>query len=145
MRQLQSRDYKLERKKKKKKKMPKSEPILHSSSLESDISPASPSRPDSGSFINTPMTRLSPGESSKSSSSRKSHASTGRSETSMIKKKNERGPLRVSINETAELIEDHDDIEDRYMSSHCDDHNAANPCNNDNAQNYDSDACDENK
>lgn len=131
MRQLQSRAYKLERKKKKKK--PKSE---HSSSLDSDNSPGCPSRPDSGSFINIPA-RSSPGQSSKSSGSRKSQISTRSDNLINNKKKNERGPLRVSINETAELIEDHDEDRDdneRYSSSPSDERDPHNLCNN-NTQN----------
>ncbi|XP_057336836.1 protein FAM161A isoform X4 [Microplitis mediator] len=132
MRQLQSRAYKLERKKKKKK--PKSE---HSSSLDSDNSPGCPSRPDSGSFINIPA-RSSPGQSSKSSGSRKSQISTRSDNLINNKKKNERGPLRVSINETAELIEDHDEDRDnneRYSSSPSDERDPHNLCNN-NTQNF---------
>lgn len=121
MRQLQSRAYKLERKKKKKKLKPQ-----HSSSLESDNSPECPSRPDSES---TP-TRLSPEQSSKSSGSRKSQAST-RSENFMSnKKKHERGSLRVSINETAELIEDDDgDDNEKYSISPSDEQDSHNLCN----------------
>ncbi|KAH0568063.1 protein FAM161A isoform X2 [Cotesia glomerata] len=124
MRQLQSRAYKLERKKNKKKLKPQ-----HSSSLESDNSPECPSRPDSES---TP-TRLSPEQSSKSSGSRKSQAST-RSENFMSnKKKNERRSLRVSINETAELIEDDDgDDNEKYSISPSDEQDSHNLCNKNN-------------
>lgn len=50
---------------------------------------------------------MSSSQSSKSSSaSRSSGKSAAKSEASMSKKKADRGPLKVSINETAELIED---------------------------------------
>lgn len=53
---------------------------------------------------------MSSSQSSKSSSaSRNSDKSAIKSETSTSKKKADRGPLKVSINETAELIEDPND------------------------------------
>ncbi|XP_043274308.1 protein FAM161A isoform X2 [Venturia canescens] len=105
VRQLQTRQspkcvYKL----KKKKRIAKRQ---NSSSLESDASPMSASRPDSGSLTSSSGARASASRSSKSSSSQKSERSTHKSDLSSAnKKKSDRGTLRVSINETAELIED---------------------------------------
>lgn len=118
--QLQSRAYKLERRKKKRK--PKS---VYSSSPDSDMTPGCASRPDSGSMTNSSVTRLSPDRSSKSSCSRKSPASIRH------KKKSERGLLRVSINETAELIESHSDEHERSST----------PCNNNITKTFDFDSC----
>ncbi|XP_015120006.1 protein FAM161A isoform X2 [Diachasma alloeum] len=88
MRQLQSsRSYNLERRKKKRKSK---------SNISSNASSAADSRSDSGTLTNT----------SKSSDSIKSHRSHIICNSPMSKKKTERGPLRVSINETAELIGD---------------------------------------
>ncbi|XP_014477725.1 PREDICTED: protein FAM161A [Dinoponera quadriceps] len=86
----------------KKKKKPKR---ATSSSLDSYLSFVSNSRPNSGSLTSSSGTLMSSSQSSKSSSaSRSSDKSAAKSETS--KKKADRGPLKVSINETAELIED---------------------------------------
>ena len=103
----------LHKPKKQKKRKAKSQ---NSSSLESDLSPMSASRPGSGSLTSSSCTPASASRSSKSSSSRKSERSTEKSESSTTKKKSDRGLLRVSINETAELIEDRQEEKKRYES-----------------------------
>ncbi|XP_032667921.1 protein FAM161A [Odontomachus brunneus] len=93
---------------KKKKKKPPKRPT--SSSLDSYLSFVSNYRPNSGSLTSSSGTLVSSSQSSKSSSaSRSSDKSATKSEVSMSKKKADRGPLKVSINETAELIEDLND------------------------------------
>ncbi|KAK0182002.1 hypothetical protein PV327_000177 [Microctonus hyperodae] len=117
MRQLQSRGCKPGRRKKKRK--PKSEQSITPDSEVSNVI----SRADSSSL--TSATRISPACSSKSSAcSRKSQSSTNQLDNCIMnKKKSDRGSLRVSINETAQLIEDNDDNyeeNERYMSSNSD-------------------------
>lgn len=92
------------RKKKKKKQQEQQSKRLTSSSLDSYLSFASNSRPDSGSLTSSSGTLISSSQSSKSSHD--SDKSITKSEISALKKKIDRGPLKVSINETAELIED---------------------------------------
>ncbi|XP_043475232.1 protein FAM161A isoform X2 [Leptopilina heterotoma] len=75
------------------------------SSVDSYISGGSGSRSNSDSLTSSSGTLVSLTPSFKSSESKKSEVSTGKSEASN-KKKNERGPLKVSINETAQLIVD---------------------------------------
>ncbi|XP_046628941.1 protein FAM161A isoform X1 [Neodiprion virginianus] len=82
----------------------------NSGSVESYSSSRSSSRPNSGSVASS-GTSVSSSNSSKSSDSRKSVKSSG-----LSKKKGDRGPLKVSINETAQLIEDNDDKYERYSS-----------------------------
>lgn len=89
---------------KKKKKMPKRS---MSSSLDSYLSFINNSRPNSGSLTSSSGTLISSSQSSKSSPlSHNSDKSAIKSETSISKKKSDRGPLKVSIKETAELMED---------------------------------------
>jgi len=85
------------RKKKKKKKQQSKRPT--SSSLDSYLSFVSNCRSDSGSLTSSSGTLASSSQSS-------SDKSASKSETSTSKRKIDRGPLKVSINETAELIED---------------------------------------
>ncbi|XP_026829911.1 protein FAM161A isoform X2 [Ooceraea biroi] len=89
------------KKKKKKKKQQQQQQSKRptSSSLDSYLSFASNSRPDSGSLTSSSGTLVS-----SSQSSHESDKSMAKSETS--KRKLDRRPLKVSINETAELIED---------------------------------------
>lgn len=82
----------------------------NSGSVDSYCSLGSSSRPNSGSVASS-GTLVSTSHSSKSSDSRKSVKSSG-----VSKKKGDRGPLKVSINETAQLIEDNDDKYERYSS-----------------------------
>nr|XP_033328223.1 protein FAM161A isoform X1 [Megalopta genalis]XP_033328224.1 protein FAM161A isoform X1 [Megalopta genalis]XP_033328225.1 protein FAM161A isoform X1 [Megalopta genalis] len=66
-------------------------------------------RPDSGSITSSSGTLLSTSQSSKSSDAFASHASdksATKSPCSLSKKRGDRGQLKVSINETAELIDD---------------------------------------
>ncbi|XP_024938932.1 uncharacterized protein LOC107265737 [Cephus cinctus] len=88
----------------------------NSSSVNSYASLASSSRPNSGSLTSSSGTLGSISRSSKSSGSRKSSKSTPKSSNSTSKKKGDRGPLKVSINETAELIEDQNEEDERYSS-----------------------------
>ena len=83
------------------------------SSVDSYVSRGSGSRSNSGSLTSSSGTLLSSSQSFKSSDSKKSEASTGKSEVSN-KKKSERGHLKVSINETAELIEDRGSNSERF-------------------------------
>nr|XP_031825643.1 protein FAM161A [Nomia melanderi]XP_031825644.1 protein FAM161A [Nomia melanderi] len=79
-------------------------------------------RPDSGSVTSSSGTLLSVSQSSKSSEASTSHVSdksTAKSQCSFSKKKGDRGQLKVSINETAELIDDEKDelhSEQRYSN-----------------------------
>ena len=77
------------------------------------------SRPDSGSVTSSSGTVLSASQSTKSSEASTSHASdksVGKSQSLLFsKKKGDRGQLKVSINETAELI--NDEIENDRLSS----------------------------
>ncbi|KYQ50309.1 hypothetical protein ALC60_10623 [Trachymyrmex zeteki] len=93
------------KKKKKKKKQQQQSKRSTSSSLDSYLSFASNSRPNSGSLTSSSGTLMSSQSSSKSSGD-SSDKSAAKSETSTLKRKADRGPLKVSINETAELIED---------------------------------------
>ncbi|XP_011697161.1 PREDICTED: protein FAM161A [Wasmannia auropunctata] len=93
------------RKKKKKKKKQKQSKRSTSSSLDSYLSFANNSRPNSGSLTSSSGTLISSQLSSKSSGD-SSDKSAAKSEASTLKRKADRGPLKVSINETAELIED---------------------------------------
>ncbi|XP_012265980.2 protein FAM161A isoform X1 [Athalia rosae] len=94
--------------KSKKKKRPKRS---NSGSVDSYSSLVSSSRPNSGSVASS-GTLASMSHSSKSTGSRKSVKSSG-----LSKKKGDRGPLKVSINETAELIEDNDEKYERYSGN----------------------------
>ncbi|XP_071578749.1 protein FAM161A-like [Temnothorax nylanderi] len=93
------------RKKKKKKKKQQQSKRSTSSSLDSYLSFASNSRPNSGSLTSSSGTPILSQSSSKSSGDF-SDKSAAKSEASTLKRKADRGPLKVSINETAELIED---------------------------------------
>lgn len=93
------------KKKKKKKKQQQQSKESTSSSLDSYLSFASNSRPNSGSLTSSSGTLISSQSSSKSSGD-SSDKSAAKSETSTLKRKADRGPLKVSINETVELIED---------------------------------------
>lgn len=93
------------RMKKKKKKKQQQSKRSTSSSLDSYLSFASNSRPNSGSLTSSSGTLISSQSSSKSSGD-SSNKSIAKSEASTLKRKTDRGPLKVSINETAELIED---------------------------------------
>ncbi|XP_015439693.1 PREDICTED: protein FAM161A [Dufourea novaeangliae] len=82
-------------------------------------------RPDSGSVISSCGTLWSASQSSKSSdASRASDKSTAKSQCSFSRKKGDRGQLKVSINETAELIEDQNENDELYgdQRSSSDDH-----------------------
>ncbi|XP_034192902.2 uncharacterized protein LOC117610073 [Osmia lignaria lignaria] len=82
-----------------------------SNSVDSYINCENVSRPDSGSITSSSGTSLSTSQSTKSSNtdtSKVSERSTTKSQGSFSKKKGDRSQLKVSINETAELIEDHD-------------------------------------
>ncbi|KYN38800.1 hypothetical protein ALC56_06799 [Trachymyrmex septentrionalis] len=95
------------KKKRKKKKQQQQSKRSTSSSLDSYLSFASNSRPNSGSLTSSSGTLISSQSSSKSSGD--SDKSAAKSESSTLKRKANRGPLKVSINETAEWIEDHND------------------------------------
>lgn len=82
-------------------------------SVDSYASGGSASRSNSDSLTSSSGTLISLSQSSKSSGSKKSEPSIGKSEISS-KKKNERGPLKVSINETAELIEERGSNSERF-------------------------------
>ncbi|XP_012057244.1 PREDICTED: protein FAM161A-like [Atta cephalotes] len=90
------------KKKRKKKKQQQQSKRSTSSSLDSYLSFASNSRPNSGSLTSSSGTLMS----SQSSSGDSSDKSAAKSEISTLKRKADRGPLKVSINETAEWIED---------------------------------------
>ncbi|XP_053985596.1 protein FAM161A [Hylaeus volcanicus] len=80
-----------------------------SRSIDSYIDYENISRPDSGSPSSSSGTLTSVSQSSKSSNASRSQASdksTAKSQSSLSKKRGDRGQLKVSINETAELIED---------------------------------------
>ncbi|XP_076637313.1 protein FAM161A-like [Colletes latitarsis] len=90
-------------------KKKKKQPCQKSCSIDSYIDYENSSRPDSGSLISSSGTLVSMSQSSKSSDTSVSHASDKsitKSQSSFSKKKGDRGQLKVSINETAELIED---------------------------------------
>ncbi|XP_043255067.1 protein FAM161A [Colletes gigas] len=90
-------------------KKKKKQPCQKSCSIDSYIDYENISRPDSGSLISSSGTLVSTSQSSKSSDTSRSHASDKsltKSQSSFSKKKGDRGQLKVSINETAELIED---------------------------------------
>ncbi|KAG5319057.1 F161A protein, partial [Acromyrmex heyeri] len=93
------------KKKRKKKKQQQQSKRSTSSSLDSYLSFASNSRPNSGSLVSSSGTLMSSQSSSKSSGD-SSDKSAAKSEASTLKRKADRGPLKVSINETAEWIED---------------------------------------
>lgn len=97
------------------------------SSVDSYVSAGSGSRSNSGSLTSSSGTLVSLTPSSKSSESKKSEASTGKSEASN-KKKSEKGHLKVSINETAQLIEDRGSNSERFSfnSQISEDHSSAN-------------------
>ncbi|XP_029671306.1 protein FAM161A [Formica exsecta] len=95
---------KKKKKKKRKQKQPPKRPM--SSSLDSYMSFVSNYRPNSGSLTSSSGTLISSSQSSSKSSHGSSDKSAVKSEGSMSKRKTDRGPLKVSINETAELIED---------------------------------------
>ncbi|XP_076666287.1 uncharacterized protein LOC143367903 isoform X4 [Andrena cerasifolii] len=102
----------LQRKKKKMQRRQKS------SSIDPYIDYKNTSRPDSGSVTSSSGTVLSVSQSTKSSEASTSHASdksVGKSQSLFSKKKGDRGQLKVSINETAELI--NDEIENDRLSS----------------------------
>ncbi|KAM0737427.1 Protein FAM161A [Formica fusca] len=92
------------KKKKRKQKQPPKRPM--SSSLDSYMSFVSNYRPNSGSLTSSSGTLISSSQSSSKSSHGSSDKSAAKSEGSTSKRKTDRGPLKVSINETAELIED---------------------------------------
>lgn len=109
---------KIARKKKKKKKKQQQQQQQSkrstSSSLDSYLSFArtsNNSRPNSGSLTSSTGSNstLISSQSSSKSSRDSSDKSATKSETSTLKRKTDRGPLKVSINETAELIEDHNE------------------------------------
>ncbi|KYM76559.1 hypothetical protein ALC53_13002 [Atta colombica] len=93
------------KKKRKKKKQQQQSKRSTSSSLDSYLSFASNSRPNSGSLTSSSGTLMSSQSSSKSSGD-SSDKSAAKLEISTLKRKADRGPLKVSINETAEWIED---------------------------------------
>lgn len=92
------------KKKKKKQQQPLKRPM--SSSLDSYMSFVSNYRPNSGSLTSSSGTLISSIQSSSKSSHGSSDKSAAKSESLTLKRKADRGPLKVSINETAELIED---------------------------------------
>ncbi|KAL6425427.1 hypothetical protein ACFW04_009544 [Cataglyphis niger] len=100
------------KKKKRKQQQPPKRPM--SSSLDSYISLVSNYRPNSGSLTSSSGTLISSSQSSSKSSHGSSDKSAAKSEGSTSKRKADRGPLKVSINETAELIEDRNE---KSMSS----------------------------
>lgn len=88
------------------------------SSIDSYIDYKNIPRSDSGSITSSSGTVLSVSQSTKSSEASTSHASdksVGKSQSLFSKKKGDRGQLKVSINETAELI--NDEIENNRLSS----------------------------
>lgn len=95
----------------KSKKSKKSVQRPNSGSIDSYSSLTSSSRPNSGSVASSGTIVSTMSRSSKSTDSRKSVRSSG-----LSKKNGDRGPLKVSINETAQLIEDNEDKYDRYSS-----------------------------
>lgn len=122
----------LQRKKKRKQQRQQSRVIGMNSYIDYD----SICRPDSGSLTSSSGTLLSASQSSKSSDASMSHASdksTAKSQCSFSKKRGDRGQLKVSINETAELIGDktehdelHDELHDEFHGdrrSSSDEHN----------------------
>nr|XP_050852747.1 protein FAM161A isoform X2 [Vespula vulgaris] len=100
---LQSKNYATNMQRKKHKRIPKRD---NSSGTDSYVSYCSNSRPNSGSLTSSSTILASSSQSSKSSESKESEKSLEKSENSGPKKKGDRGPLKVSIKETAELIED---------------------------------------
>ncbi|XP_014611703.1 PREDICTED: protein FAM161A [Polistes canadensis] len=101
---LQRKNYGTNVQRKKKKRINKRD--NHNSGTDSYLSYCSNSRPNSGSFTSSSTILASSSQSSKSSESKESDKSVEKSENSGPKKKGYRGPLKVSIKETAELIED---------------------------------------
>ncbi|XP_031785762.1 protein FAM161A [Nasonia vitripennis] len=105
-------------KKKKKKKQQQSNKRQSCSSVDSYVSLASSSRPNSGSLTSSSGTPPSLSRSSVGSRCKSSTPKIIRASAAAEKKKNDRGPLKVSINETAELIEDarHQDEDEEPFS-----------------------------
>ncbi|XP_015171121.1 PREDICTED: protein FAM161A [Polistes dominula] len=100
---LQRKNYGTNVQRKKKKRINKRD---NNSGTDSYLSYCSNSRPNSGSFTSSSTIMASSSQSSKSSESKESDKSLEKLENSGQKKKGYRGPLKVSIKETAELIED---------------------------------------
>lgn len=103
MSKLQSKNYGTNVERKKHKRIPKRD---NSSGTDSYVSYYSNSRPNSGSLTSSSTILASSSQSSKSLESKESEKSLEKSENSGSKKKGDRGTLKVSIKETAELIED---------------------------------------
>lgn len=91
---------------KKKKKKKQSNKRQSCSSADSYVSLVSSSRPNSGSLTSSSSTPPSLSRSSVGSRCKSSTPKPACTNAANEKKKNDRGPLKVSINETAELIED---------------------------------------
>ncbi|XP_076164411.1 protein FAM161A-like isoform X2 [Ptiloglossa arizonensis] len=90
-------------------------------SIDSYIDYENISRSDSGSLTSSSGTLVSVSQSSKSSNASRSHASdksTAKSQSSFSKKRGDRGQLKVSINETAELIEDQNEADNLHNNEH---------------------------
>ncbi|XP_035719657.1 protein FAM161A-like isoform X2 [Vespa mandarinia] len=99
----------------KKHKIPKRD---NSSGTNSYVSYYSNSSPNSGSLTSSSTILASSNQSSKSTESKESEKSLEKSENSGSKKKGDRGPLKVSIKEMAELIEDK--LSSDHYSEDCD-------------------------
>ncbi|XP_047353124.1 protein FAM161A isoform X1 [Vespa velutina] len=99
----------------KKHKIPKRD---NSSGTDSYVSYYSNSSPNSGSLTSSSTILASSNQSLKSSESKESEKSLEKSENSGSKKKGDRGPLKVSIKEMAELIEDK--LSSDHYSEDCD-------------------------
>ncbi|XP_046818806.1 protein FAM161A isoform X4 [Vespa crabro] len=99
----------------KKHKIPKRD---NSNGTDSYVSYYSNSSPNSGSLTSSSTILASSNQSSKSSESKESEKSFEESENSGSKKKGDRGPLKVSIKEMAELIEDK--LSSDHYSEDCD-------------------------
>ncbi|XP_076657386.1 uncharacterized protein LOC143361681 isoform X2 [Halictus rubicundus] len=125
----------LQRKKKRKQQRQQS----HVAGINSYIDYDSICRPDSGSLTSSSGTLLSASQSSKSSDASTSHASdksTAKSQCSFSKKRGDRGQLKVSINETAELIDDqneHDELHGEFNDKIHDDQRSSSVEHNENA------------
>ncbi|XP_076392298.1 uncharacterized protein LOC100883008 isoform X2 [Megachile rotundata] len=91
-----------------------------SNSADSYVDCGNASRPDSGSLTSYSGTLLSTSQSSKSSNTNTSISenSTAKSQVLFSKRKGDRGQLKVSINETAELIEDQDKNGELHNNQH---------------------------
>ncbi|KAK2583731.1 hypothetical protein KPH14_009649 [Odynerus spinipes] len=113
---LQTKNHRANTQKKKKKSLKRE----NSSGTDSYVSYDTNSRPNSGSLASSSTILASSNQSSKSSGSKESEKSLEKSENSGTKKKGDRGPLKVSIKETAELIEDKLSS-DRYRGERDDD------------------------